>query len=103
MGYKIHIFVIMSLERSEKIAKERECALNFVRHLVLVSLQWWREGVVLHGLHSTLSHPLDSLHRERPSGPAPHPLSETDSSVNDPRAAEGGVLRRRAGPADGTA
>ena len=36
MGYKINIFVIMSLERSEKIAKEREYALNFVRHLVLV-------------------------------------------------------------------
>ncbi len=38
MGYKIHILVIMSLERSDKLAKERNHALALMRHLVMVGI-----------------------------------------------------------------
>ena len=35
LALKMHIFIIMSLERSEKLAFERNCALSFVTFLVV--------------------------------------------------------------------
>ena len=38
LKYKLNIFIIMSLERSDKLHYEREIALSLVTHLVTVSL-----------------------------------------------------------------